>query len=243
MDVTGHIVELRRQGVALADAATRAGLDAAVPSCPGWTVRDLLEHTGGVHDWASTFVRGEPDADPDAPLRELDGDPVDWYRQRHAELVDALEQAPVDLACWSFLPAPSPLAFWARRQAHETAVHRVDAVLAAGAPDPAGGLAVEFAVDGIDELLCGFMSRGGRLRSTDAYRLLVAPDDGPQRWLVEVNPEGATVRTEARAADAVLRGPAARLYLFLWNRLPDVPVEGDQAVAARWRERARVTWS
>lgn len=240
--VADHIAELRRQGVALAEAAARAGLDAPVPSCPGWTVRDLLAHTGVVHDWAAGFVRREPGADPDACLDPvpIGGDPVTWYRERHAALVDVLQRAPADLDCWAFLPAPGPLAFWARRQAHETAVHRADAALATGAPDPADGLAAEFALDGIDELLCGFMARRGRLRSVDPYRLLVAPDDGAQRWSVEVGPDGAVTRREDGAADAVLRGPAARLYLFLWNRLPDVPTDGDPSVVARWRNQARV---
>ena len=30
------------------------------------------------------------------------------------------------MRCFAFLPAPSPLAFWARRQAHETGIHRAD---------------------------------------------------------------------------------------------------------------------
>ena len=54
-------------------------------------------------------------------------------RQGCAALADALAAAPADLECWTFLRAPSPLAMWARRQAHETAIHRVDAELAAGA--------------------------------------------------------------------------------------------------------------
>jgi hypothetical protein len=102
---------------------------------------------------------------------------------------------------------------------------------------------VEFAADGIDELVSGFMARPGRLRSPDPYRLLVAPDDTEQRWLVEVGPDGAVTRREAGTADAALRGPAGALYLFLWNRLPAVPVDGDAEVAGRWREQARVTWS
>jgi uncharacterized protein (TIGR03083 family) len=245
VDVTEHIAELDRQGRALADAAAAAGLDAPVPTCPGWAVRDLLRHTGGVHGWAASLVRADPGADLDVPedgLPQPHGDPVDWYRERHAELVAALRAAPADGPVPGFLPAPSPLAFWARRQAHECAVHRTDADVSAGASDPAAAHPPAFAVDGIDELLLGFLARPGRLRSADPYRLAVAPDDVAERWLVEAGPGGATARRWSGPADATLRGPAGLLYLFLWNRVPGVPVDGDAAVAARWRADARVTW-
>ena len=49
---------------------------------------------------------------------------------------DTLRTADPAVRCWTFLPAPSPLAFWARRQAHETAIHRADAQLAAGPVTP-----------------------------------------------------------------------------------------------------------
>jgi uncharacterized protein (TIGR03083 family) len=244
MDVTGWIAELQRQGGALADAAGAAGLEAAVPTCPGWTVRDLLRHTGGVHDWARSFVVGDPAAEPDPPeeaLRQPDGDPVVWYRDRLADLVAALRAAPADLAAWSFLAAPNPLAFWARRQAHEAAVHRADADAAAGRPDPSA-YPPDFAADGVDELLVGFMSRRGRLRSPDPYALAVRAEDAAAQWVVEVGPDGASARRGAGAAGATLRASAAELYLFLWNRVDHVPVEGDAALAARWREQARVTW-
>jgi hypothetical protein len=56
-----------------------------------------------------------------------DLDLIDWFREGHTRLVHTLVSAPPDLDCFTFLAAPSPLAMWARRQAHETAMHRVDA--------------------------------------------------------------------------------------------------------------------
>jgi uncharacterized protein (TIGR03083 family) len=61
------------------------------------------------------------------PAQPEDDVLVEWFVAGHAALVQALRDADPDLACWTFLPAPSPLAFWARRQAHETGIHRVDA--------------------------------------------------------------------------------------------------------------------
>src|SRR5262249_61863639 len=60
-----------------------------------------------------------------------------WFREGHAALVQALSVAGPDLNCWAFLAAPSPLAFWARRPAHETAMHRLDAGQAAVTPGDA----------------------------------------------------------------------------------------------------------
>src|SRR5258706_12045265 len=116
----------------MADAAERNGLDAAVPTCPDWTVRDLVRHTGGVHRWAAAHVAGAR-VEPIATMEEVVGDwPADeelvtWFRDGHTALVETLLAADPTLDCYTFLPAPSPVAFWARRQAHETAIHRADA--------------------------------------------------------------------------------------------------------------------
>src|SRR5260370_27003394 len=67
---------------------------------------------------------------------------LDWFRDGHASLVRALAAADPDLKCWTFMAAPSPLVFWARRQSHETAIHRVDtqqAAAAAGERGPGSG--------------------------------------------------------------------------------------------------------
>ena len=69
---------------------------------------------------------------------------------------ETLTEADPALVCAIFMAAPSPLAFWARRQAHETAIHRADAEIALGAwPD----YPPDFAADGVDELIIGFGQR------------------------------------------------------------------------------------
>jgi uncharacterized protein (TIGR03083 family) len=211
-DVPGYVGALHREGELLAGAAQRAGLTAAVASCPGWAVRDLLKHTGYVHRWATGFV-AEGLTRPGGSSEEeilsqgpADAELLGWFREGHAALVRALSAAAPDLNCWAFLAAPSPLAFWSRRQAHETAIHRVDgerAVSTAGQPGsvagqpastpgqpasttgpaaPGDGAAFEpaFAADGVDELLMGFLARGIR-RGTWAGlggSLAIHADDG-----------------------------------------------------------------
>ena len=84
------------------------------------------------------------------------------------QLLDTLRSVPDDVRAMVFLKdAPPPRRFWARRQAHETTIHAVDALAASlgGCPtsdESAGALPIdaELAVDGIDELVSGFMPRG-----------------------------------------------------------------------------------
>ncbi len=44
-----HLEGLRTAMVAFVRYADRAGLDAPVPTCPGWTVRDLVAYQGEAH--------------------------------------------------------------------------------------------------------------------------------------------------------------------------------------------------
>jgi uncharacterized protein (TIGR03083 family) len=249
-----HIDALVAAGEGMADAADRAGPGAPVPTCPGWVVRDLLQHTGGVHRWATRYVRDAEREPIDRDLERLaggwppDGELVPWFREGHAALVAALRAAPPDLECFTFLRAPSPLAMWSRRQAHETFVHRVDAEGAAGstATPP-----VDLALDGIDELLSCFAPRRRTGFVLDPARTLaVVPTDGDVRWDVEVGPERITTTVQplgdgAREPDAALGGPAASLYLWLWNRLGSdaVEVTGDPSLVAAWTANVKVTWS
>ncbi|MER5450796.1 maleylpyruvate isomerase family mycothiol-dependent enzyme [Streptomyces sp. NPDC002766] len=243
METAEFLEILDREGRLLAVAAERAGTDAKVPTCPDWTVRDLLRHTGVVHRWAAGFVGdgyASPRAMGEAP--ELDGaELLTWFRAGHRRLVDTLAGAPSDVECWHFLPAPSPLAFWTRRQAHETTVHRIDAEAArGGAP---GEIGPAFAADGVDELLRGFHARArSRVRSERPRVLRVrATDVDGAVWTVRLTAEPpVTVRGESGGADCEVTGPAAQLYLSLWNRLPFPGVTGDASVAALWRERSAV---
>ncbi|WP_327321873.1 maleylpyruvate isomerase family mycothiol-dependent enzyme [Streptomyces sp. NBC_01210] len=247
METAELIKSLVREGQLLAAAAAEAGPEASVPTCPGWQVRDLLRHISMVHRWATAFItEGYTSFQPADDQPELDGDELlEWFREGHGLLVAALSEAPADVECWSFLPAPSPLAFWARRQAHETAVHRTDAESALGGKP--GPVAADLALDGIDELLGAFHARSrSRVRTEEPRVLRVHTSDTDDVWTVRLS-AGAprTERTEKGPADCELRGTAEQLYLTLWNRLPltTVSVTGDAELAGLWRELSAITWS
>ncbi|MFD6173058.1 maleylpyruvate isomerase family mycothiol-dependent enzyme [Streptomyces coeruleorubidus] len=242
METAEFLQTLETEGRLLAAAAEEAGTDAKVPTCPEWHVRDLLRHTGAVHRWAASYVaEGHTERRPLGEVPDLDGaELVAWYRDSHRLLVGTLADAAPDVECWFFLPAPSPLAFWTRRQAHETAVHRFDAESARGTGTTA--VAPEFATDGIDELLRGFHARSrSRVRTDEPRVLRVRTDDTDAVWTVRLSSESpVTTRGASGEAECELSGTAEQLYLALWNRAPLPSVTGDQALAELWRETSGI---
>jgi uncharacterized protein (TIGR03083 family) len=223
MHVDRYVSVLSRDGERLAEAARRAGLDAAVPTCPGWQIRDLLLHTGGVHRWAAGHVetgRAEPfSAAEEDQFFEMVADDslLEWFRDGHRRLVGALAAGDEELvSCWTFLPARSPLAFWARRQAHETAIHRADAEAALSVVPQ---WTADFAVDGIDELLNAFLvRRPERITADPPVSIAVSATDADAAWTITLDPTGYRAVAGARPATLTLAGPASDRYLLLWNR-------------------------
>jgi uncharacterized protein (TIGR03083 family) len=242
MDVGTHLDHLAAEGSVLAEAAARAGWDAPVAACD-WNVRQLVTHVGGIHRWAAAIVaNASPTSDERTGISvgtgPADDELLDWYSSGHARLLETLRAAPVDLDCFAFLPAPSARAFWVRRQAHETAIHRADAESAIGAITP---FATEFAQDGIAEMLLGFAARMRKTIET-AGTLALHPSDVDASWLVTVGGP-SIVAVEANSdADVAVAGTSSDLYLWLWNRPAAVTVTGDETLAELWR-KVRVRWS
>ena len=57
MDHDAYIDAIERESAAFVAAADAADSDARVPSCPDWTVDDLLRHVGIVQRWAAGHGR------------------------------------------------------------------------------------------------------------------------------------------------------------------------------------------
>ncbi len=261
MDIARHISALQREARSFADAARRSDLHAPISTCPGWDMRDLVRHLAEIHLWAAAQVANRADKMWVDDLSELsaywpdlavfwpsDDDLIDWYLETNANLVRELNSAPTDVECRTFLPAPSPLAMWARRQAHETAVHRYDAEHAAHSTtifDP------PFAADGIDEILVGFAPRGSRAPRTSTFAIgspgtmAVHANDTEDRWHVTMTPHGITTTRVEAPADVTLIGPASDLYLAVWNRGDDstIQVIGDRDLLSTWHHGHRIRWA
>jgi len=237
-----YVDAIRADGAALAVAAERAGVDAPVPSCPLWTVADLLGHIGRIHRWVARILvdqatdRGAHWSESEPPPPEAR---VEWFTAGVPLLADALAAAGPSVELWSWTPDATS-GFWARRQANETAVHRYDAQLAAGETEP---IEHALAVDGIDEFfgLIPFWPWADRVRGT-GETLHFHCTDGDGEWLARLGTEGLLVTREHAKGDVALRGSASDLLLFLYGRVaPDeLEVFGDASLLTRWRET--ISW-
>ena len=226
---------------------------AVVPTCPGWTFDDLLNHLGRVYAMVATVIGDRAGDAPDReriPRRREGQDPLDWMRERFEIVLPALTEVPEDAARWNFVTGPrSSVSFWWRRQLHETLVHRVDAELAGGAH--VGEASPEVAADGIAErlLLSGFHEVPGEdLEPGKALTLHLHATDAPEfEWTIETSSDRCA-RAHVKA-DTSLRGPVWSLNRWVWKRgsvartadlapellLSGLETFGDVRAAEEWR--------
>lgn len=243
---------LGRAATVLRANAAAAGLDAPVPTCPGWTVLDLVAHQGMVHRWAAGQLNGiRIDTEDVERQGRTHPDVLDWFDAGATALLQAVVDAPDDVEAPVFLrEAPAPRLFWTRRQCHETTIHAADALAARLGRAPRADetwIRDAIAIDGLDELLRGFLTRRRQgVHARDGMRVLVRPDDADVAWLVVVSPDepvSTTMLDRAGAdladADHELTGPPVGLYLRLWNRGAGPAA---QPLAIWWREHVVVTW-
>jgi uncharacterized protein (TIGR03083 family) len=213
-------------------------MDAAVPGCPGWDVDTLVRHIGDVHRWAAAIVgervqsRLRRDHEGPAGSEAL----LAWYREGCSALVEVLQEARPDESFWFWGPAPNALAFWARRQANETAVHRSDAESARGPITP---LDTAEAVDALDEWL-GLATLRGSAPSGAGRVLLLVPSDTDTAWRVRLG-ERLEVTSNGTDGDCELQGTASDLFLWSMNRrgLEGITVSGDNSLVQVWADNVR----
>jgi uncharacterized protein (TIGR03083 family) len=244
--------EIDASAATLAVLAGQDDLTRRIPSCPDWTLRELAIHVGRAHRWATAIV-GTRSAEfipfrsvPDGRFPDGAAERAAWLTDGAARLTGTVQAAGGDLV-WAF-GEMLPASFWARRMAHETAVHRADAEIAVGrVPD----LAPALAADAIDEWL-GDLSALMTDGATDPRRDALPPgrvlhvhatDDalaGGGEWTLRSEASGVVLSRGHGRGDVAVRGPAARLLLVLVRRLPpddpSVEVIGDGGVFARWLE-------
>jgi uncharacterized protein (TIGR03083 family) len=234
--------EITGSTATLAGLIDGADLTRPVPTCPEWTMRQLVTHIGRAHRWATAIVATHA-AEP-IPFREVpDGklppdqrEQVDWLNSGAAGLV-ATVQAAGDDRVWTH-NGPGPARYWARRMAHETAVHRADGQIAMGQRPQIDPVT---AADGIDEFL-GFLAApgdGGDRPAPAGLRgklvhVHVTGEGATGEWMIRPGATGITVETGHGKGDVAVRGPAGDLLLLLMRRVPPsdpaIEVLGDAAL-------------
>jgi uncharacterized protein (TIGR03083 family) len=234
---------LRREGSAFREAVGAAELGSPVPSCPDWTLEQLVAHLGGEHRTAIAAIGGRGAAPDHVDVPPLTGgELLEWWDEGYADLLDLLGSADADAPAWNPYVAARTAGFWFRRQAVETALHRWDAQLAAtGLTEP---LHRTIAADGVDEVLTVFLPSGRGTGPHDRFGLLrLFPDDIEASWTVRVRGAAVSVLDTHTVLDpgphppVEAHGPASDLLLVVWGRIGvDVlTVNGDPALISALR--------
>ena len=237
MQPAAMLAQLATDGAALR-AAAAGRLDAAVPPCPGWTVRDVVEHTATVYAHKSTIVENNLTESPDPWPPEWDfTDPLEFYDEQLARVLGTLGSRDPAASAGTWYEPEQTVGFWVRRMMQETVIHRADVESAAGPPtriDP------DVAVDGIDELvermLCYDTEAYAEAGVGAGQRVVI--EAGGNAWAVTLGPEAATFsRTVPDDTDALIGGEPSEVLLALWNRLPydAVRTTGDAGALAALR--------
>jgi uncharacterized protein (TIGR03083 family) len=216
-----------------------------VPSCPEWTVAELVGHTGHIHRWVTALLDLPPGES--VRRRDLPGPPEDdaelgpWFLEGLDLLTSALASMDPDRPAWTFT-GERPRRWWARRMAHETSVHRWDTQAALGEGE-AERIDAPLAADGIDELLEVYPP----LRfDTDAFVDLPATihlhaTDSEGEWVIRVSKDRVAFDHAHEKGDVAARGPVSDLLLFLWGRSAPDTLEtfGDSSLLEAWQRAAR----
>ncbi len=237
MDTSELMTALSRSSHVLADVA-EGHLGQPVPTCPDWTVADLVGHLGGVQGfWTALLDEAAPQdaprpSRPSRPSPPPDPELLDWFRAGVDVMVAIL--APLDPATpqWNWSERDQTIGWVQRRMAHESVMHCWDGCNAVGVAEP---IDTEIAVDGIDEFLDVFVGARAERITGPVETVHVHVTDGEGEWLLTAG-EGSTslARTHAKG-DVAVRGPASDLLLALWSRPRSDQVEiiGDASVLDR----------
>ena len=229
------------------------GRDAAapVPTCPRWTLADLVDHVGSVQRMVTMLV-GERMTEPSrAYAGYVPGlaDPAQWrtwLTDGAAEAEQAFASVSDDTPVWDPSGADAGVPFWSRRLFGEACVHRADAAAALGTryelePEPA--------VAAIEDWLDTMTSRGyweNRPDFADAMRgsgqtLHFHATDASGEWLARRESDMVVLEHTHTQADVEVRGPASELLLVLSRRrplkaAPTLDIQGDRALLDLWIE-------
>lgn len=216
----------------LAAAAAAPSLDVQVPTCPEWTLLDLVRHLGGVHRfWAAVVAAGPAQAPPaESEADHVDAAPLEreavlaWSAASTRQLRDALRAAGPDRGCWTWWPrsqAPQTSGAVARHQLQEVAVHTYDAQVTLGAPE---ALPAEVALDGVEEFLSTFSTTTAPWPHEPAVVDYHATEGRSWRnWLSADGARAArlpAVGEDSDEPDASARGTASELVLSFYDRIP-----------------------
>jgi uncharacterized protein (TIGR03083 family) len=189
-------------------------VDRSVPQYPGWTISNLLAHTGSVLGRSSMVCRDRLQERPTSPKIGVGQNPLEWFETRLEDFVMVMESATLDVPVWGFGPSPN-VGFWLRRMLVEVGIHRWDTEQAFGRPLP---LLDEVAIAGLDEFPQMWLGRLGEVSTVE-----VSATDLKMSWLY--GPGEPLTTVEASGSDLYLRlmsRPSPARFPDDWSEAVDV---------------------
>ena len=205
----------------ICDLAQPEQLSRPVPSCPAWTLGDLVFHVGAVHRFWAGAVAAQSTERPFEDGGDVDDDQlVQWFRGHTSELLATIERVGPDSPCWTWWGEPMTAGAVERHQVQEVAIHLWDARLACGAPRP---VELDVALDGIAEFL--HVQRAA-MTFPSANRIVFTSSDHDDQWVVG----------NGSLPAITVSGDVSDVLLVLHGRKPldEVVVDGDAAVVQAW---------
>lgn len=224
--------------------------EAPVPTCPGWTLKQLFRHVGRGNRWAAQIISERRVSTLD-PREVHDGRPPDdqagaleWLDEGAALVLKAVDQVGTDARVWTFAGA-KPAGWWIRRRVHEAVVHRTDAALALGSDiEVPAALSADAVSEWLDLVTGMAIKRHAEPLPAGTSIHLHATDDGlgpTGEWTLTHDEDGLDWSHSHGKGSVALRGPATGLMLAITRRrtAADAGLEvfGDTTIWDGWLDR------
>ena len=223
------IPSIESDAAVMISIASTTPLDRPVPSCPGWTIEDLIVHTGIVHRHKTIILADDwREESPPQPPGPGDQDIVEWFADGVVAMIDTMRSIDLAQPRWTWCSHDHAATGWVRRMAHETAIHTADAILAAGeVPMLDSALAIDGVDEILDEMMVGAPSWGELAPQPGVIELRT----GSRTWTLGratvsgTSPASGTTFTDLpalrwadEAPDVRVASDPSTLDLWLWGR-------------------------
>lgn len=241
METSRYLACLKHDAARLREVAS-GSLDLPVPSCPDWTVTDLLAHVTEVYQHKTECIRQgkQPESWPPPATDEA---PIELFDRSLADLLAEFDHHDPAEQAYTWYDPDQSVSFWIRRMALETVIHRVDAELAIS---DVTAIPTDLALDGTDEVLGIFLGWASveeiRREGSDSWPMLARADGSivvvradDSAWSVRPTPQGVQVSPGASPEPAAtVSGDPVDVFLWLWRRSGDekLAVQGDSGAVS-----------
>lgn len=249
METSAYLEAVVEQTNTFADWVDGRDATAPVPTCPKWTLADLVDHVGAVQRMVAMLV-GERMSEPSEAYARYAPAPADpaewraWLTDGAAQAKQAFDSVDDDTPVWDPSGAAAGVPFWSRR-----AVRR--GVRPPRGRGPALGthyeLDPEHAVAATEDWLDTLTSRGywenrpdfAKAMAGSGQTLHFHATDASGEWVARREPDQVALEHAHTKADVAVRGPATDLLLVISRRrpldaAPGLEILGDRDLFVHW---------